>query len=268
MASQRVTLPVIMNYSLIIVPALLLAVISTQAHHFTDIHGNSVEAEIVAVTPADQVILATVRGELTVAIAELVEADRQLIEKWRKQNPDKMRLNLRFQVFRDKIDQKGSASSRIKRVDYDEKLRTIPRLTSLSVYNRGPGAISGLRIVVHTFVEDFVDTDKGDYRKYSVGERATVADIKQYRGEVMAEAIRDGGRVDIDYNFDLHYYVDRDGGRVDESARDRYVGLWVRAYYGEALAGEYKKELHDRMRGAEWDDATPFKLENVSHKIK
>ncbi len=256
------------NHSHIISSVLICATAALSAHVFTDDQGNTAKAKIVATTPGDQVVLKSPRGEITLPIAKLVESDQKLIDEWRKKNPDKVRCNLRFQVFRDEIYRKASADTRSQFVDYDEKLRTIPRHTSLSIYNENSGTIPKLKLVVHAFVEDFVDTDKGDYRKYSVGTRAISAPVKQYRGEVTADNIKAGGRVDIDYGMDLHYYVDRDGGRVDESARDQYLGVWIRAFIGGSMVAEYKKQEKDLMRNQQWDDRTKFKLQSVTHEVK
>lgn len=41
--------------------------------------------------------------------------------------------------------------------------------------------------------------------------------------------------------FPTEYYVDRDGGRVDNAVSDKILGVIIRVYRGDQVLDEYKK---------------------------
>lgn len=225
------------------------------AREFTDAKGRKIQADLVA-HAGDSIIIARGGKEFTIPINSLSLDDQAYVAQWIQENPNAVRLN--FSYFVDLDD----GMKQNAKVDYDERLQTIPKTYSLSISNQSPGPLEGATVKAMVFVEDFVDTRNGKFRSLNSGIKPRSGRIQRILATVPVESVKPKGRVDVDMIFPIHYYVDRDFGRVDNAVKDKVIGVWIRVYKGDQLLGERTDAENDKkMEEMQWQEAGAEKNE-------
>ena len=201
---------------------------------FKDSQGREIEADLVAVS-GDSVVIKRGGRDFTVKISQFSIDDQAFIKDWIQKNPDAEKF--RFSYFVD-FDAETASS---RKVDYDERLQSRPYVCSASVTNRNPGALKGVKVACQVIVEDFVDTRGNRFRALNSGIKPSSGRIQRIQAVAELEEWKPESRVDIDLPFPTEYYVDRDGGRVDNAVSDKILGVIIRVYRGDQVLDEYKK---------------------------
>ena len=98
------------------------------------------------------------------------------------------------------------------------------------------------------------------YSRLAVGvDKKELRKIERVRAKVTVGSLPAHHRLDVNFDFNIESYVDRDGRRIDQAAADRVLGGWIRIYKSGKLIGEYKRAIHSNMDKVEWgdDNVTP-----------
>ncbi|MEM9018324.1 MAG: hypothetical protein AAGC68_15020 [Verrucomicrobiota bacterium] len=240
----------------ILLSLISLAVLNaSNGREFTDANGRKIEAEVIAHSGSSVVIN---RGgkEFTVPITAFSLDDQQYLKGWIEQNPNAVRAEIGFYVDLErsgKVTQRDAAGGAI-----DDRLKTIPYHYEMIVFNKGPAALEGLTIRYEIYVDDYVDVRGNSFTRMATGGEKR-ARLQTVAGQLEGITIAGEGRHDFGRVFHTEFYIDRDGGKTDEAATDKVIGMRLRVYLGTKLLGEtYEEELSGRMNNIRWQDAKPY----------
>ena len=244
---------------------LLVANSSTYARKFVDSKGREIEAEIVAATPDGKVVLEMNGKEYTVPALSLSVEDQAFIQKWIEENPEA--VSYKFDYYADtrfKGEMKFKQGALI-----DDKIKTKQWEFTTSITNKNPSAVFDIKVIADVIVEDVVDVLSGDYVKLGLGyDKEDVAKVQRIRAEVDLPDLDAGTRLDIDFDFVIESYVDRDGSKVDGAAADRVLGSWIRIFKGDQMIGDYIATDHSKIKKVKWGDDGVFKVKDKDVKVK
>mgnify|MGYP003633923039 CR=1 FL=1 len=199
--------------------------------------------------------------QFSVPISMFAEADQKFIRSWITANPGK--VGYKFNYYID-LDQARVENRSVDGAAYDDRLKTMPQDYDVIVYNKTKSDYSDIDIRFEIYVNDQVETKGNRYAALASGTKKTDK-VQTIPGKVTGVSIPAEGRVEFIPRFDIHSYVDRDGGRVDQAAKDSVIGIRIRIYKGDQLLHEYiDSEDSSRMKHANWSGtkaskATPLK---------
>lgn len=224
-----------------------------EARTFTDAKGREIEAEILARSGNDKIVIEREGKEFTVPIGMFSAEDQIFIKEWIAQNPDAVKLDVDFNYFVT-LERKKMESEFADKVYRDERLQSTPYLYDVSVTNQGEHTLDKLKIIYQILIEDIVDAN-GNYRSMSYTNEKAKMKLQRIKQELIVDELPSKKRADFTKQFNVERYVDRDGGRVAVAAQDKIVGIWIRVYRDEQLLDEYNRtESGYRLDGIPWDE--------------
>lgn len=238
---------------LVILIFLILSIVSSPAKEFTSSDGRKVVGDLLA-HAGDQVIMKVGAREFVIPIAGFSVDDQQFIKDWIEQNPDAVRYKFGFffdlEKMREDVTQGKAPGGMV-----DDKLKTIPYTYELIVFNREVADVSDVEIRYEIYIDDFVDIRKNKFTSMATGSTPS-ARLETVAGRFERENIPAGGRVDFSRTFNTEFYIDRDGGRLDEAAEDKVLGVRVRVYKdGKLIAEDIEEEPSTRgLEQISWQD--------------
>lgn len=201
---------------------------------FTDKFGRTMEAEIVAAVGSEKVVISRDGEEITVGIDLFSSVDQEYLRGWIRDNPGAVRLDIKLAPYL----RSDRGDKKMVKVDYDEKVEIQPSHYEVSLNNVGDGTVENLKLDYIIFIDDRVQDPAG-------------ANGSTYHAPYK-KLIRITGAAEIDKidphsrrmallpSFDIHNYVDRDGGRTDLQKKDILLGLWLRLSKGGKVVAEKK----------------------------
>lgn len=232
--------------------ALTLAlVLPAAARTFTDNQGRTIEAELVGHS-GDTVVISRGGKEFPVPVTNFSLDDQEYIRQWIEANPGSARFRFRYYADLDQVDQSqrdapGGA--------YEDKLKTFGWEYEMIVSNLEVTPAKGIEIRYEIYINDYVDVVNNRFVGLAVG-ADKVAKIQTIAGTTGEIDIAAGGRFDFKREFDIHSYIDRDGGVTDEAASDKVIGVRLRVYKGDQIVGEFVEAEDDHlMDRTTWQDA-------------
>ncbi|MCB1229368.1 MAG: hypothetical protein KDN19_03830 [Verrucomicrobiae bacterium] len=221
---------------------------SLNAREFTDKQGRKINAEIVSYTD-DSVELKMGNNTYGVPIENLSLEDQVYITEWIKANP--AATGYRFRLYSDLEMLKRSTKDGIM---VQDRLKTVPYEYTLVVYNQSKSAITDVDIRYEIYVNDVVDTRGNRYAQLAVGAEK-IDRLQTIPGKLTKKTIPADGKIEFKHEFPTEIYVDRDGGRIDQAASDKVIGVRVRVYKDDKLLWEYGEAEDDkRFAQASWQD--------------
>ncbi len=238
--------------STLVLMAGVAALFPAHGRTFTDSKGRSIEAELVARSGANKIVIQRAGKEFTVPIAMFSADDQIFISEWITKNPNAVRMDVKLNYFVDL--KKGKVSSELAdKYNRDERLKTMPQVYDFSIRNVGSHNLTDLRVVYQVLIEDYVDTN-GNYRSMSYYNQKAKKKIQRIRDEVKIGDLAIEKRVDIQKPFNIEKYIDRDYGKVAVAAQDKVIGIWIRVYRQDKLLDEYKRAVNGNLRGISWEE--------------
>lgn len=230
---------------------LMLSTPTAEARPFTDATGRTIEAELDSYV-GDNITLRKGSQSFTVPISKFSEADQDFIREWIAANPTK--TGYRFNVMVD-LDEDFTGRGYADGMWYEDKLKYRPHNYNVLVMNQTEATIENVVIRYEIYINDVVDVETGDYGKLATGGKATDK-LQTIAGMLTNKTIPANGRIEFERDFVIQDYVDRDGGRVDEAARDKVIGIRVRVFNGTTMIFEQERAIDSkRMQGAVWQNA-------------
>ena len=232
---------------------LFLASHFTEAREFTDAQGRKIEAELVSHAGSTIVIN---RGgkEFAVPISIFAEPDQEYIQEWIAANPDAVSYEFGYYVDleRDRVSQRDAPGGAT-----DDRLKIIPYIYEMILYNKGVAPAEGIEIRYEIYIDDFVDVRNNRFTRLATGGEKE-AKLQTIAGSIKDVSIPAAGRHDFLRQFNTEFYIDRDGGKTDQAATDKVLGLRIRVYRGEKVIAEFLHGEDDsRMAGISWQDEKP-----------
>ncbi len=220
------------------------------AREFTDAQGRRIEAELVSHSGSTVVID---RGgkEFAVEVTMFSIDDQNYIRNWIKENPDAVNYEFNYYVDLEKLkvsqqDADGGAS--------EDKLKTIPYNYEMIVFNKGISPAEDIEIRYEIYIEDFVDIRNNRFVRMATGGEKRARN-QTIAGKLEPLTIEAGGRHDFERTVNTEFYIDRDGGRTDEAATDKMIGVRIRIYRNGKLLDEYENGENGRkMAEIKWQD--------------
>ena len=204
------------------------------AREFMDDTGRKINAEIVGYLE-DSVNMKIGTKIVSVKIAKFSKSDQIFINEWITKNPDKAAYTFRY--FCDLKEDRRARSSK-DGAAYEDKLKTYPKFYHFIVTNATSVALDDVTIQYQIYVNDVVDTNGNAYAKLAVGYKKQDK-LQTFAGKVSKLKLDSKGRLEFNFPFVLNAYVDRDGGRVDQAAKDSVIGIRVRVFKGDKQLDEY-----------------------------
>lgn len=218
------------------------------SREFTDNEGRKINAELVSFTD-ENVELKMGANIYSVPIAKLSLDDQAYIKEWIKANPTA--TGYRFRLYSDLETLQRSSKDGVMVTD---KLKTIPYEYTLIVYNLGKSPVEDIDIRYEIYVNDVVDTRGNRYAALAVG-ADKVDRLQTIPGKLTKKSLPAEGKIEFKHEFPTEIYVDRDGGRVDQAASDKVIGVNVRVYKNDQLLWEYGDAEDDkRFSQVSWQD--------------
>ena len=221
---------------------------------FTDAKGRKMVAEQVSHT-GDNIELKRGTKIFSVPITTFSEADQKFIKEWIANNPAKM--GYRFRLYTDLEENHGGRST-ADGAATDDKVKTRPYTYDIVVYNQSKAKLKCVDIRYEIYVNDVVDTQGNRYVALASGQkkadRLQVIPRKLSRKTIAAD-----GKIEFKPTFVIQNYVDRDGGKIDQFANDKVIGVRVRIYKGKQMLTEMSESEDDaRFKKVKWagDEAT------------
>lgn len=226
-----------------------------QARTFTDKFGREIEADLVSYGDGK---IELKRGGKTfkVPVETFSDADQAYIKQWAEENPAKVSYRFRT-VMALKESRSGRTASAGTMVD--DKLKHRPHHYNVLVSNMSKSDATDVEVRFEIYVNDVVDMTDGRYASLAVGAKKKDK-LQVIPGKLAKTTIPADGKIEFDSDFEIQDYVDRDGGRVDQAASDKVIGIRIRVYKDGAMIHEYADAEDDgRMRSAAWSDAAASK---------
>ena len=234
----------------LMIASLLVCASATSAREFTDAQGRKIEADLVSHSGSTVVID---RGgkEFAVEVTMFSLDDQNYIRKWIEENPDAVNYEFNYYVDLEKLkisqqDADGGAS--------EDKLKTIPYNYEMIVFNKGIAPAEDIEIRSEIYIEDFVDVRKNRFVRMATGGEKRARN-QTIAGKLDPITIPASGRHDFERTVNTEFYIDRDGGRTDEAATDKMIGVRIRIYKNGKVLDEYEDGEDDRkMAEIKWQD--------------
>jgi len=239
--------------SLLIPVIIVVFLTSAQAREFTDAKGRKIEAELLA-HAGEKIIISRGGKEFVVPIAMFSLDDQQFIKDWIDKNPGAVRFKFSYytDLEREKVSQGKAPGSMI-----DDRLKVIPYTYEMIVYNKEVAPAENIEIAYEIYVADFVDTRGNAFTRMAVGGEKRER-LQTIAGKFPVAKIPAGGRQDFSRTFDTEFYIDRDGGRTDEAATDKVIGVVIRVLKDGKVIGEHvEDEDSNRMSKTSWQGEKP-----------
>lgn len=220
------------------------------AREFTDSQGRTIEAELVSHSGSTVVINRSGK-EFAVEVTMFSLDDQNYIRKWIEENPDAVNYDFNYYVDLEKLkvsqqDADGGA--------YEDKLKTIPYNYEMIVFNKGVAPAEDIEIRYEIYIEDFVDIRGNRFVRMATGGEKRARN-QTIAGKLDPLSIPTGGRHDFERTVNTEFYIDRDGGRTDEAATDKMIGVRIRIYKNGKVLDEYESGENDRkMAEIKWQD--------------
>lgn len=222
------------------------------SREFTDAKGRKIEAELVGFS-GDTVIISRSGKEFPVPVASFSTDDQEYIKTWIAGNPGAARFKFGFYADLDK--EQGGNQRKAPGNMVDDKLKTIPYNYEMIVYNKGIAPAEGIEIRYEIYIDDYVDVVNNRMTRMAVG-GAKYGKLQTIAGKIEDVTIPASGRHDFKRDFNTEFYIDRDGGKTDEAAIDKVIGLRIRVYKDGKVLGEHIEAEDDHaMKDVQWQDA-------------
>ncbi len=224
---------------------------SVQARIFKDTKDREIEAEIVASSGPDKIIIERAGKEFPVPINMFSLDDQVYIKEWKESNPDKVRIDADFSYYIDL----SRADTDSKETKYlQSRMQTQNWTYDFSVTNKGDNDLEDIRIVYQIIIADIVDA-KGNYNRMAYTNQKADLKIQRIKEEVKVAVLPAQKRADIKKTFGVEKYVDRDGSAVAVAAQDKITGIWIRIYKGDLILGDYRRPATgESMKDIPWDE--------------
>ena len=224
---------------------------SSNAREFTDAKGRKIEAELVGFS-GDTVIINRGGKEFPVPVTSFSLDDQQYIRDWISKNPGSARF--KFGFYADLEREQGVKQRDAPGGAYEDKLKTTAYTYEMIVYNKGVAPASEVEIRYEIYINDLVDVVNNRFTRLAVGGEKTDK-LQTIAGKIEKVNIPAAGRHDFKRTFHTQFYIDRDGGRTDEAAQDKIIGVRIRVYKDGKVLGEYVEgEDDDAMEKISWQD--------------
>lgn len=225
------------------------------AREFTSADGRKINGELLAHS-GDGVVLKVGAKEFVVPISSFSADDQQFIKTWMEENPGALRF--KFGFFFDFEELRGDRTQgKAPGSMIDDKLKITPHLCKMILFNKEVVPAEGVEIRYEIYIDDFVDVRNKTYTRMAVG-GAKRAVLETVAGRLEVPRLEAGGRIDFSRVFDMHFYIDRDGGKTDEAAKDKLRGARIRIYRGDAVVAEAQSaETGREIDSIPWQDAEP-----------
>lgn len=243
-------------FRFLLLAVLLIGSVDAAAREFTSQDGRKINGELLAHS-GDQVIIKVGAKEFVVPVANFSLDDQQFIKEWVAANPGAMRFKFGYffdvEKEREDVTQGKAAGSMI-----DDKLKTFPHTAEMIVFNRDITDADAIEIHYEIYIDDFVDIRNNAYTRMAVG-GAKMARLETISGKVEVPRLAAGGRIDMTRRFNTEFYIDRDGGKTDEAATDKVLGIRLRILKGGKMIGEEIHEVSNSrgLKGIEWQNTAP-----------
>jgi len=228
----------------------LVGISSASAREFTDSQGRKIEAELVS-HAGTTVVINRGGNEFPVDVGMFSLNDQNYIRDWIEKNPDAVKFNFNYYVDLEKlkISQQDAGGGAI-----DDKLKTIPYSYEMIVYNKDVAPAADVEIRYEIYIEDFVDVRGNRFTRMATGGEVRARN-QTIAGKLEPLTIPAGGRHDFERTVNTEFYIDRDGGRTDEAATDKMIGVRIRVYKNGKVVGEYVNGENDKkMADIKWQD--------------
>lgn len=242
-----------MNLHCTILCSLILLLSLAQGREFTDSQGRKIEAEIVGYS-GDTVIINRAGTEFPVPITTFSLDDQQYISEWIDENPEAVRYKFGYYVDLEKssISQQDAPGGA-----YEDKLKIIPYNYEMIIYNKGVAPAKDIEIRYEIYIDDFVDVRGNRFTRLAYGVEKN-AKLQTIAGSIKDLTIPANGRHDFERTFNTEFYIDRDGGKTDQAATDKVIGIRIRVYSGKKVIAEFEDGENDtKLSTITWQDETP-----------
>lgn len=228
----------------------------SQGREFTDSQGRKIEAELVGFS-GNSVIINRGGKEFPVPVTMFSLEDQEYIKAWITENPGQARFRFGFYADLDRED--GVTQGKAPGSMIDDKLKVIPYKYEMIVYNKGIAPVEGVEVRYEIYIDNYVDVVGNRMTRMAVG-GAKVGKLQTIAGKIDNLSIPANGRHDFERIFNTEFYIDRDGGKTDEAAIDKVIGVRIRVYHGDKVLGEHAEAKDDhRMADVSWQDEAPSK---------
>lgn len=225
---------------------------SLSGREFTDAKGRKIEAELVGFS-GTTVIISRSGKEFPVPVSSFSIDDQEYIKNWMAENPGSARFKFGFYADLDK--EQGGNQRKAPGNMIDDKLKTIPYNYEMIVYNKGVAPAEGIEIRYEIYIDNYVDVVNNRMTRMAVG-GAKYGTLQTIAGKIENLTIPASGRHDFKRDFITEFYIDRDGGKTDEAALDKVIGLRIRVYKDGKVLGEHIEGEDDHaMKDVQWQDA-------------
>jgi hypothetical protein len=228
----------------------LACILPCNARDFTDKTGRKVSGELLA-HAGDQIVLQVGAKEFVVPVTNFSAEDQQFIQEWIIANPGKVRYKFTFYSDLAKL---SVSQAKAPGSMYEDKLKVMPHEYEMIVFNKEVVPVTDLEIRYEIYIDDYVDIRNNAFTALAVG-GAKKARLETVAGSFPVASIPAGGRVDFTRQFNIEFYIDRDGGKTDAAATDKVMGVRIRVYKGGQVIGEDAADLesYDLSKVA-WQD--------------
>ncbi len=222
-----------------------------EARVFKDAKGREIDAEIVASTGADKIIIEREGTEFPVPINMFSLDDQVYIKEWKESNPDKVRIDADFSYY---IDLSRAETDSKETKFLQSRMQTQNWTYDFSITNKGENDLADIRIVYQIIIADIVDA-KGNYNNMAYTNQKADLKTQRIKEEVKVDLLPAKKRADLKKTFAVEKYVDRDGSRVAVAAQDKVTGIWIRIYKGDMIIGDYRRPATgESMKDIPWDE--------------
>ncbi|MBP6600766.1 MAG: hypothetical protein KA250_03110 [Verrucomicrobiales bacterium] len=224
------------------------------AREFVSSDGRKINGELIA-HAGENVLLKVGAKEFSVPSQNFSVEDQQFIKEWIAQNPGAVRFKFGF-YFDLKKESAMSTQGKAAGGMFEDKLKTNPYTYEMIVFNKEITDATDIEVHYEIYIDDFVDIRKNAFTKMAVGGEKR-ARLETLAGKLEIPKIAAGGRLDFSRLFNTEFYIDRDGGKTDEAALDKILGVRIRVMKDGVVLGEgLNEESNNRgLKGIEWQNA-------------
>ncbi|MEM1297441.1 MAG: hypothetical protein AAGH89_18895, partial [Verrucomicrobiota bacterium] len=117
---------------MLVVVAIALSISPLPARTFTDAKGRKIEAEILARSGRDKIVIEREGKEFTVPIGMFSIDDQIFIKEWIEDNPEAVKLDANFSYFVT-LERQRTDTEFADKISRDERIQTTPYLYDVSV---------------------------------------------------------------------------------------------------------------------------------------
>lgn len=216
----------------------LATILPCSGRDFTDATGRKVSGELLA-HAGDQIVLQVGAKEFVVPVSNFSAEDQTYIQEWITANPGAVRY--RFSFFSD-LEKLSVSQAKAPGSMYEDKLKVMPQEYEMIVFNKEVVPVTDLEVRYEIYIDDYVDIRENAFTAMAVG-GAKKARLETVAGSFPVASIPAGGRVDFTREFNIEFYIDRDGGKTDAAATDKVMGVRIRVYKADQVIGEFVDDL-------------------------